>query len=220
MTDFARARQAMVDSQLRTGNVTDRRLLAAMGQIPRERFVPAERQALAYIDDAHLLEPGRSRRSLAAPAPFAKLVQLVDVQPGDRVLDLGCGTGYSTAVLAALADQVVGVEDHPELAAAARENLQALGVGNAKIVEAPLDLASAPAGPFDAIVVEGTIDAAPEALFDRLADGGRLVVLIRRGATAVAHLFVKTGTAVAARADFDATLPPLADHEAGEQFVF
>lgn len=220
MTDFARARQAMVDSQLRTSNVTDRRLLAAMGHLPRERFVPAERRSLAYIDEAHPLLPGRSRRSLPAPAPFAKLVQLADLQHNDRVLDLGCGTGYSTAVLAALAAQVVGVEDRPELAALARENLQALGIPNAQIVEAPLDLASAARGPFDVIVVEGAVDAAPEALFGRLADGGRLVVLIRRGATAVAHLFVKSGKDVAARADFDANLPPLADSDAYEPFVF
>lgn len=220
MTDFERARRAMVDSQLRTSSVTDRRLLAAMGKLPRERFVPLERQALAYIDEAHLLQPGKSVRALSAPAPFAKLVQLADVQHGDKVLDMGCGTGYSTAVLAALAGHVVGLEDHPELAALARQNLQALGIGNAEIIEAPLDQAAAAPGPFDAIVVEGAVEEVPEALFDQLADGGRLVVLIRRGATAVANLFVKSGKDVAARPDFDASLPPLVPPDTSEDFVF
>jgi protein-L-isoaspartate(D-aspartate) O-methyltransferase len=220
MTDFERARKAMVDSQLITNSVSDRRLLAAMGQLPRERFVPPGRQSLAYIDEVHPLQPGKSRRALAAPAPFAKLVQLADLQHGDRVLDLGCGTGYSTAVIAALAGQVVGVEDHPELAALARENLQALGIDNAEIIEAPLDRVAAASGPFDAIVVEGAVEEVPETLFDRLADGGRLVVLIQRGATAVANLVVKSGGDVAARVDFNASLPPLAEPAGRDDFVF
>ena len=220
MTDFERARKAMVDSQLITNSVSDRRLLAAMGQLPRERFVPPGRQTLAYIDEAHPLQQGKSRSALAAPAPFARLVQLADLQHGDRVLDLGCGTGYSTAVIAALAGQVVGVEDHPELAAMARQNLQALGINNAEIVEAPLDRVAAAPGPFNAIVVEGAVEEVPETLFDRLADGGRLVVLIQRGATAVANLFVKSGRDVAARVDFNASLPPLAEPAGRDDFVF
>jgi protein-L-isoaspartate(D-aspartate) O-methyltransferase len=220
MTDFERARKAMVDSQLTTNGVSDRRLLAAMGQIPRERFVPPGRQSLAYFDEAHPLQPGKSLRALAAPAPFARLVQLADLQRDDKVLDLGCGTGYSTAVLAALAGQVVGVEDHRELAALARQNLQDLGIDNARIVEAPLDEVAAASGPFDAIVVEGAVEDVPETLLDRLADGGRLVVLIRRGVSAVANLFVKSGKDVAARADFNANLPPLAEPGPRDDFVF
>jgi len=220
MIDFERARKVMVDSQLRTSNVSDKRLLVAMGQVPRERFVPAERRPLAYIDGEHPLQPGRSRRALAAPAPFARLVQLAAVQPQDRVLDLGCGTGYSTAVLAALAAEVVGVEEHPELAAQARENVAALGIANATIVEPPLQHAPAAHDPFDVIVVEGAVDMVPDELVARLADGGRLVALVRRGPAAVANLFVKSGKEVAARADFDGTLPPLADRAAEEPFVF
>ncbi|HEY0918309.1 protein-L-isoaspartate O-methyltransferase family protein [Devosia sp.] len=220
MIDFERARKVMVESQLRTSNVSDKRLLVAMGQVPRERFVPEERRPLAYIDGEHPLQPGRSRRALPAPAPFARLVQLAGVEPQDRVLDLGCGTGYSTAVLAALAAEVVGVEEHPELAAQARENLAALGIANAAIVEPPLAEAPAASGHFDVVIVEGTVDVVPEDLFARLADGGRLVALVRKGPAAVANLFVKSGKEVAARADFDGTLPPLADREAPEPFVF
>lgn len=220
MIDFAQARKAMVDSQLRTNNVTDKRLLAAMETLPRERFVPADRQKLAYIDEAHPLQPGRSARALPAPTPFARLVQLADVQATDKVLDLGCGTGYSAAVLASLGARVVAVEESPELAALARENLEALAVGNVEIVEAPLRPAPSVRGRFDAIVVEGALDAAPEDLFDELAEGGRLVVVIRRGGTAVAHLFVKSGKDVAGRAEFDANLPPLGEPQAAEPFVF
>lgn len=220
MIDFARARKAMVDSQLQAGNISSRRLLATMGRLPRERFVPADRQSLAYIDEAHPLLPGRSRRALAAPVAFARLVQLAEVQPDDRVLDLGCGTGYSTAVLAALAAHVVGVEEHEDLAATARDTLAALGVGNAEIVAAPLDRAAAAPGLFDAIIVEGAVKAVPEALFGRLAEGGRLVVVVSDGITAEANLFVRTGTEVAGRAEFNVTLPPLADAEAAEAFVF
>lgn len=219
MVDFERARKAMVDNQLRTSNITDRRLLKVMGQVPRERFVPADRRSLAYIDEAHPLQADRTRRALSSPAPFAKLVQLAGVGHTDKVLDLGCGTGYSTAVLAALADQVVGVDDQPDLVAGAKANLEALGVPNATIVEASLEQGAPGHGPFDAIVVEGVVDAVPEALYAQLADGGRLVVLIRRGATSVANVFVKSGEDVAGRPEFNASLPPLADPDIDE-FIF
>lgn len=219
MVDFERARKAMVDNQLRTSNITDRRLLAVMGWIPRERFVPAERHSLAYIDEAHPLQADRTRRALSAPAPFARLVQLAAIQHGDKVLDLGCGTGYSTAVLAALADHVVGVDDQPELVTQARDNLQAMGIANATILEAALQTGAPGHGLFDAIMVEGVVDAAPEPLFAQLADGGRLVVLIRRGVTSVANVFVKSGDDVAGRPEFDASLPPLADPEV-DKFIF
>jgi len=219
MVDFERARKAMVDNQLRTSNITDRRLLAVMGQVPRELFVPADRRSLAYIDDAHALQADRTRRALSAPAPFAKLVQLAGIQHTDKVLDLGCGTGYSTAVLAALAEHVIGVDDKPDLVAQADSNLQSLGIENTTIVKGSLEIGVPGHGPFDAIVVEGVVDAVPEALFGQLAEAGRLVALIRRGATSVANLFVKSGNDVAGRPEFDASLPPLAE-PGGDEFVF
>lgn len=219
MVDFERARKAMVDNQLRTSNITDRRLLAVMGKVPRERFVPADRKSLAYIDEAHPLQAERTRRALSAPAPFAKLVQLAGIQHTDKVLDLGCGTGYSTAVLVALAAEVVGIDDQADLVAQAEANLRALGIENATIVEGSLETGVPAHGPFDAIVVEGVIEAVPEALFGQLAEAGRLVALIRRGATSVANVFVKSGKDVAGRPEFNANLPPLAEPGADE-FVF
>lgn len=219
MVDFGRARKAMVDNQLRTSAITDRTLLAVMGRIPRERFVPKDRESLAYIDEPHLLQPGRSKRALAAPAPFARLVQLAEIHRTDRVLDLGCGSGYSAAVLAALAGHVVAVDDQPDLVTLTRDNLQGLGIGNVTVAEASLSVGAPELGPFDAILVEGAVAALPHALFDQLADGGRLVALMQRGATSVANLFVKTGDDVAGRPVFNASLPPLAD-PGDDRFVF
>ena len=132
MTDYDRARKLMVDNQLRTAGITDRRLLAAMGEVPRERFVPEVRRGLAYIDEAI---PVGGARKLGAPAPFAKLIQLAEIDGTDHVLDLGCGTGYSAAVLARLGASVVAVESEAALAAEARSTLSALGIGNVTLVE-------------------------------------------------------------------------------------
>ena len=107
MVDYSTARRRMVDNQLRTSNVTDRRILAAMEDVPRERFLPDARRALAYVDAVHDLGGGRF---LAAPAPFAKLLQLAEVDHTDTVLDVGAGSGYSVAVLARLARQVTGID--------------------------------------------------------------------------------------------------------------
>lgn len=217
MADFATARRRMVDNQLRTSNVTDRRVLAAMNEVPRERFVPADRQALAYADIVHNLADGRA---LAAPAPFARLVQLAEVDRSDIVLDIGAGTGYTTAVLARLGASATGLESDPDLAAEARHQLAELGIANAGIVEGPLDGSGLPRDSFDVVVVEGALDAEPTGLFPLLKEGGRLVGLLRRDGAGVAHVYVRSGGAVAARAEFNTVLPPLAPAPREEAFVF
>lgn len=209
----------MVDNQLRTSGITDRRILGAMGEVPRERFLPPARHALAYIDEAHLL-PGHSGRAVAAPAPFARLIQLADVGREDSVLDVGTGSGYSAAVLARLAAKVIALESDPDLASAARENLAAIGAGDVVVVEGPLDAGAAGNGQFDVIVIEGALAEVPPSLFAQLKQGGRLVALIRRGASAVANLFMKSEEGVAASAEFNTTLPPLAPHVPQDKFVF
>lgn len=218
MADFETARRRMVDNQLRTSNVTDRRILTAMGEVPRELFVPAERQDLAYADTAHALGHGRS---LAPPAPFAKLIQLAEIEHTDSVLDVGAGTGYSTAVLARLAASVVGLESDPTLVARARDLLaNAYPLANAKLVEGPLDGAGQPPEAYDVILLEGAVDAAPASLFLLLRHGGRLVALLRRGGTGVAHVYVKSGAGIATRTEFNTALPPLAASPREESFVF
>lgn len=219
MIDFARARTLMVDNQLRTSSITDRRILAAMEAVPREIFVPEARRSLAYIDGAHVL-PGPSGRALPPPAPFARLVQLAALEAEDVVLDVGAGTGYSTAVLARLAGKVIAVESDPALAKMARENLEALGVANASVVEAALDAGAPKQGPYDAIILDGAVAEVPEKLLKQLKQGGRLVALVHKAGTPVAHVFVRSGDEFAPRAEFNTTLPPLTHEKPAETFVF
>lgn len=204
MIDFEAARRIMVDNQLRTSNVTDRRVLQAMGTVPRERFVPAERRALAYADIVQDL----GGRSLAAPATFAKLLQLAEVQHGDHVLDIGIGTGYSAAVLSHLAASVTGLESDAALATRARQNLAEMAASPVHVLEGPLT-GETVTERYDLIFVEGALQAVPETLFERLKEGGRLVALLGTGGAGVAHIFVRSGRDVASRSAFNATLPPL-----------
>lgn len=217
MADFATARLKMVDNQLRTSAVTDHRILTAMGAVQRETFLPADREALAYADVVHPLGGGRF---LSAPAPFAKLLQLAEIAATDRVLDVGAGTGYTTAVLALLGTGVTGLESDAALADKARANLEAAGVKNAEIVVGSFDGEGLPRDHFDVIVVEGAVAGEPTSLFHLLRDGGRLIALISTRGTAVAHIFVKSGGEVAGRSEFNTTLPPLAVPARAETFVF
>jgi protein-L-isoaspartate(D-aspartate) O-methyltransferase len=216
MTDFATARRRMVDNQLRTSSVTDHRILKAMETIPRERFVPAARQQLAYADATHNLGGGRV---LGAPAPFARLIQLAEIDHTDTVLDVGTGSGYSAAVLSRLAAGVTGLESDPELAAAARDNLAGVS-GSVSIVDGPLDGTSMSPGTFDVIVVEGAVSEVPRSLLRLLKDGGRLVVLVNANGPGVATVYVSTGGEVAARTEFNSVLPPLGIPKGEDQFVF
>lgn len=217
MTNFDRARRVMVDNQLRTSGVSDRRLLAAMGEVPREMFVPEARRALAYIDAP--LAIGATRQ-LGAPAPFARLVQLAAVDGVDKVLDLGCASGYSAAVLGRLAHSVVAVESDAALAAEARARLAGLGLDNVTVLEGALETAGKGRGPYDVIVIEGVVADVSDALLGQLEPEGRLVALIgTEGQQPVAHLFARSGKRIASRATFDARLPPLAPAR-GDSFVF
>ena len=133
MIDFAAARRMMVDGQVRTSDVTDLRIIAAMLELPRERFVPETNAALAYLDldvPATRAAGGETARRLLKPMVLAKMVQAAAVRESDRVLDVGCATGYSSALLARLARAVVALEQDPALARQASANLQAVGVSN------------------------------------------------------------------------------------------
>lgn len=219
MGEFERARKHMVDNQLRTSGITDWRILGVMSDVPRELFVPEERRAVAYSDHDQPIGGAGTRRYLAAAAPFAKLIQLAGIGPLDTVLDVGAGTGYSTAVLAGLAQHVTGLESDATLANAATANLTALGISNAKVVVGPLERGVNDS--FSVIVLEGVVDCVPSTLLDLLADGGRLVALIADGGQpAVANVFVRTGAEVAARAEFNANLPPLGINSRETEFVF
>lgn len=165
---FDHMRRAMIASQLRTTGTNDPRVLAAMGEVPRERFVPEARASLAYADALVPLKPGRDFNS---PMALGRLLTEAAPGPGERVLVVGAATGYAAAVMARLAGPVTALEEDPELAAEARTNLAGSGV---KVVEGPLAGGCPDEAPFDLILIDGAVEHVPEALVAQIADGGRL----------------------------------------------
>jgi protein-L-isoaspartate(D-aspartate) O-methyltransferase len=207
--DYAQARELMVETQLRPNEVTGRRLLAAMREIPREAFLPPAKRPFAYIDESIEVWPGPPPRYLMAPMPLARLIQLASVEAGERVLDVGGATGYSTAVLAHLAGTVVGLECEPDLAKAAAAALEQQAVDNAAIVVGPLENGAPGDSPYDVIVLSGTVPAVPEALGKQLKEGGRLAAIVGTSTLGKAHLFVKVKGTLNGRMFFDAGAKPL-----------
>ncbi len=218
MTDHSVARLAMVNSQIRPSDVTDHRIQDAMGDIPREAFVPKAQLALAYADTEIELSDGRT---MLRPIHLAKLIQAADIQAGDVVLDMAFGRGYSTAVLARLAETVIGLEQDGEgFAAKASERLAEIGANNAVVVEGDLKAGVPGQGPFDVIFVNGAVSKAPPSWFNQLAEGGRLAVIERDGAVGRARIYTKARGHVGERAVFDAAPPYLGGFEPEGGFVF
>jgi protein-L-isoaspartate(D-aspartate) O-methyltransferase len=208
--DFAAAREAMVESQLRPQGVTDPAVLEAMGRIQRERFLPSHTRPLAYVDRAVAIGEGRF---LPAPAVLGQLLTQMKAERGQRALVVGAGTGYSAAVLSAMGLQVDAVECDAALAAEARE----LG---AKVIEAPLELGHAAGAPYDQILIDGSVEYIPDAIIDQLADGGRLgTAMIERGIT---RLVVgrKVGGAFGTLSIGDAGVPALPGFSRPKGFTF
>lgn len=223
MSDFAKLRKAMVDGQVRVTDVTDHGLLAALGAVQRERFVPARLRSLAYLDEDLAVKEagdGEPARYLMEPSPFARLVQACDIGPDDVVLDIGCATGYSAAVMARLASSVVAVECDAELAAQAAETLALLEVDNVAVITGALQAGYADEAPYDVIVLEGAVEEVPAGLFDQLKDGGRLAAVVGQGRTRQAIIYVKVGGEIGERVVFDASVRPLPGFERPKTFVF
>jgi len=227
MIDFERQRLTMVESQLRPNEVTDTRLLAAMRTLPRERFVPLSLKKLAYMDEGIEVFPaidGAPARFLLAPMVLARLVQLAVVEPHDTVLDVGCATGYSTAVLARLGRSVLGLEPEPELAKAAGLALRELDIANAEIVKGALAKGYPEAGPYDVILLNGSVPTVPETLLAQLKEEGRLVAVVRGSANNAsqrkAYLFVKADGEASGLPHFDAGARPLPGFAPEPSFAF
>jgi len=217
MTDYVRARTNMVENQLRPNRVTDERLLAAMAEVPREAFVPEVLRGTACVDEDLPLGGGRY---LMEPVVFARLVQAARITAADVVLDVGCATGYSAAVLARLAATVVALEEDAGLQARAEANLAELEVTDATVVAGPLRDGFADQAPYDVIVIEGAVEAVPEALSDQLGEGGRLVAVVGEGAVGRAALFLRVDGVLSRRDLFDAAVPRLPGFEVAPGFVF
>jgi protein-L-isoaspartate(D-aspartate) O-methyltransferase len=216
MPDYLAQRMNMVESQVRPNDVTDMRIHDAMRTVPRERFVPSARQSAAYTDAPMEVAPGRH---LMEPRSFAKLLQLAQIEPTDNVLDVGCATGYSTAVLAMLAAKVTGLEQDADLIRVASDMISGVAK-NATIVQGALAEGFKGAAPYDVIFINGAIEVRPETLFGQLAEGGRLVAILKTDTHSRANLFVRDRGRVGARADFDAAAPILAGFRQKAGFVF
>ena len=217
MPDFARARLNMVESQIRTNKVTDPAVLAAFSEVPREAFVDPALRGVAYIDEDLPLKPGRF---LIEPMVVARMIQALDVQPTDLVLDVGCATGYSTAVLARLAKRVVAVECDKNLAAQARELLQEAGAANAIVVEGRLGAGVPDEGPFDAILLNGAVTTIEPGLLEQLKEGGRLTAVVTEGPVCRASVWRRVGKSFDARSAFEAGAAALPGFESPAGFVF
>lgn len=220
--DFLQLRRNMVDSQIRTTDVTDLRLLEAILAIPREEFVPAGRRAVAYVDDdIDVTLPGSAeRRFLMNPSPMARIIQLAAVKPGDVVLDVGCGAGYVSAVLSKLAATVIAVDNDKAVVDAAAATLSRIGCDNVVTVNGDLSKGYAAEAPYDVVFIGGAVDVVPAALFDQLKEGGRLVTVEGHGNAGIAKLHVKHDGRVSARKAFNASVKPVPGFLMEPGFVF
>ena len=221
--DFDEQRVKMVDGQVRTTDVSDAAVLAAMLSVPREEFVPPRLRQLAYIDEdieVAAADGDRPARYLMEPSPFAKLLQLARLRPSDFVLDVGCATGYSSAVLSRIAGFVVALESDPTLAERAGASLSRLGYDNVAVVHGPLSGGHSSEAPYDVIFLEGAVDQVPQALLDQLRDGGRLIAVVGEGNSGRATLYRKDDGVFSSRPAFNAAVEPLAEFRVAPAFEF
>ncbi len=218
MIDFAAAREAMVDSQVRPSDVTRYPIIEAMRRIPREDFVPQALRPVAYLGEHVPLGRGRV---VLDPRVFAKMLDALNVGSGDLVLDIGCGLGYSTAVIARMAEAVIALEEEEDRARDAEAALSAHGIDNALVQSGPLADGVPGHGPYDAIMIEGAVELLPEALAAQLKPGGRIVAIFTHGGVyGQARLGQRGGQGVAWRRIFDASAPLLPGFARTKAFEF
>lgn len=220
MTGFSTARQKMVDGQVRTSDVTDAGIIEAMLEIPREAFVPADRQALAYLDLDLDVSEGGTKRFLIKPAVTAKMLQAAEIAETDNVLVVGCATGYTAALAARLAARVTATEGDSALVARGREAVARLGIGHITVKVAPAPAGDPADAPYDVIVLNGATEVVPHALFQQLKEGGRLVGVFAEQRPPRAMLVTRSHDEFGDRTLFDAAAPILPGLERLPAFVF
>lgn len=221
MTDFATARQKMVDGQIRPSDVTDLRIIDAMLAVPREAFVPSDRQGLTYLDlDVEVSDGRGAKRYLIKPAVIARMLQAAGIEAANRVLVVGCATGYSAALAARLAAQVVATEADAGLADAATATLKSLGITNVTVVSASAAAGAPAQAPFDAIILDGATQVPLDALYRQLAEGGRLVGVFATAQPPRAEIVTRSPGDYGTRAIFDAYAPVLPGLERAATFTF
>ncbi|CCD94904.1 putative protein-L-isoaspartate O-methyltransferase [Bradyrhizobium sp. ORS 375] len=221
MSSFTTARQKMVDGQVRTNDVTDHRVLDALLTVPREAYVPADRQALAYLDlDLDVAEAGASKRYLIKPMLTGKLLQAAEIKPTDHVLVVGCATGYLAALAARLAGSVTATEVDPALEGRAKQLLAGAAGCPVTIRVAPPVQGDPADGRFDVILLNGATEIAVDGLCRQLKDGGRLVGVFAKNRPARAMIFTRSHGDVGSRVLFDAAAPVVPGLERVPEFVF
>jgi len=221
MSGFSIARQKMVDGQVRPSDVTDLRIIDAMLAVPREAFVPQDKQALAYLDiDLDVSEGGSERRFLIKPVVTAKMLQAAEIKDTDNVLVVGCATGYAAAVVAKLAGQVTATESDSTMAARAKDVLVQLGIGNVTVRAADPTEGDAANAPYDVIVLNGATEVTPDRLYRQLKDGGRLVGVFAMAQPQRAMIVTHSHDDFGTRALFDAAVPVLPGLGRVPAFVF
>jgi protein-L-isoaspartate(D-aspartate) O-methyltransferase len=217
MTDFAAAREAMVDTQIRTSDVTRYSIIDAMLRVPREIFVPKGRRDVAYAEAEVPLAPGRA---MPTPRTIGKMLDAADIGRADLVLEIAPGTGYSTALIARLAAAVVAIEPDAELVGQATQALQRLEAINAVVTHGDPTAGDPPHGPYDVIFVNGAVERVPQALTDQLKDGGRLVAIFLERGVGQCRVVLRVGETLATRYAFDATAPLIPGFESKRVFAF
>ena len=223
MLDFAAARRMMVDGQVRTSDVTDLRIIAAMLELPRERFVPGANAGLAYLDLDVPVQQASGRdeaRRLIKPMVLSKMVQAAAIKDTDHVLDVACATGYSSALLARLAQSVVALEQDPALAQAADANLKSVGARNVTVVTGALIAGWRANAPYDVIFVNGATEVVPHDLCAQLKEGGRLLAVFGRAPNGRAMVYRSIAGDVSGWPIFDAAAPLLPGFAKPPAFVF
>jgi len=221
MSEFSTARQKMVDGQVRPSDVTDLRILDAMLAVPREEFVPAAQRPIAYLDlDIEVGGAGTAKRYLIKPAVLAKMLQAAAIAETDRVLVVGCATGYSTAIVAHLAGEVFATEPDASLATAAKATLSKIGMTNVTVGNAEPAAGDAAHGPYDVILLNGATEIEPMALYEQLKPAGRLVGVFAATQPPRANLVTRSAGDFGYRILFDAFAPVLPGMQRVPAFTF
>ncbi|NSX56165.1 protein-L-isoaspartate O-methyltransferase family protein [Parasulfitobacter algicola] len=215
MSDFAARRTMMVDTQVRPSDVTKFPIINAMLSVPREEYVPDAQREAAYVGENMHIGNGRM---MLEPRTLAKLLDALAIQNDELVLDIGCGLGYSSAVIAHIAEAVVAIEDDEIMADAAQSNLSEQNIDNAAVVFDPLSNGAAKHGPYDVIVVQGGVETVPVPILDQLKEGGRIACIFMQGALGQAKIGYKTDDGISWRFIFNATAPILSGFQNTKAF--
>ncbi|WP_293576809.1 protein-L-isoaspartate O-methyltransferase [Phaeobacter sp.] len=216
MTDFSERRRMMVDTQIRPSDVTKFPIIEAMLAVPREAFVADAQREAAYADGNIDVAEGRV---LLEPRTLAKMLDALDVRPDELVLDIGCGMGYSSAIVARLAQLVIGVEENEDLASEAQDQLSAVSADNAIVHGGALVDGAAEHGPYDVLIVQGGVEVLPDTLLDQLKDGGRAIAIFMTGALGEVRIGYKSQGQMSWRLAFNAGAPVLPGFAKGKEFA-